>query len=487
MPYNTRRKSLSLPSLGIQLPNASRSHRPSTTKSSPVAESPQQPPQTQQQARLRLQQQEQEQQQQQQPPTKKVKRSHPSTSSSPVSPPRPRSSTATSIAKAVSFAERPKSSGRAAYEDTPPPSPGPTTDCKIDTEGISDVIVVGVIEQLEKTGNRPHLIKELATVLSSVSDAVSGYAHRPPRPPASSVLMMSSSANPGALLSSRLSAYMKRPGWTALSPCPLEKELTTVHPRKVYFFLTTRPRQEIPVDSSDIFAGPDAGGKGGKRIISPSVSSASVDEDAEAAEDRKREALSPSPEVDLSAQYLESGPGPDVAYHHSPTPADSFSGRSSLARDGSHGGSSSDSVLSHNHRAASPPLEGDEKEFTQTASSMRLRGMSLDELTVRPSTESMVDPQMEESEEERAKRNREAAEALFGAHHPHTMGLPMMSSPLVKPMVHVLEKEIKREGADMEMYESVSILGDSGMGLTWDTREVEEIRIEDLDDLFGAY
>jgi hypothetical protein len=47
------------------------------------------------------------------------------------------------------------------------------TDKKIDTEGINDDIVVGVIEQLENTGNRPHLIKELATVLSNISDAVS--------------------------------------------------------------------------------------------------------------------------------------------------------------------------------------------------------------------------------------------------------------------------------------------------------------------------
>jgi len=36
---------------------------------------------------------------------------------------------------------------------------------KIDTESIKDEIVVAVIEQLEKTGNRPHLLKELATIL----------------------------------------------------------------------------------------------------------------------------------------------------------------------------------------------------------------------------------------------------------------------------------------------------------------------------------
>lgn len=67
--------------------------------------------------------------------------------------------------------ERPKSSGR-AYDHTPPPSPVASGSIKVDTNGINDDIVVCVIEQLEKTGNRPHLIKELATVLSVINDAV---------------------------------------------------------------------------------------------------------------------------------------------------------------------------------------------------------------------------------------------------------------------------------------------------------------------------
>lgn len=154
MPYNTRRKSLSLPSLGIQLPSASRAHRPSISKASPTTETPQQPP------------------------PKKIKRSHTSNLSSPTSPPKHRSSISSSSVKVVSFADRPKSSGRAAYENTPPPSPGPTTNNKVDTDGINDDIVVGVIEQLEKTGNRPHLIKELAAVLTNVSDSVSRYGMR---------------------------------------------------------------------------------------------------------------------------------------------------------------------------------------------------------------------------------------------------------------------------------------------------------------------
>lgn len=315
-----------------------------------------------------------------------------------------------------------------------------------------------------------------------------------------------SSANPSALLSSRLAAYLRRPGWSALSPCPLGKELIPVHPRKVFYFLTTLPRQEIPIDSSDIISSPfigslGTGGKGGKRIISPSLSNASIDEDAESVEDRKRAALSPSPEVDLSVPELDMDvPGPEDDFDPPTTPAgSSFSGRSSLARDGTSGVSSGVIDLVHNHRAASPPLEGDEKEFTQTASSMRMRGMSLDELNIRESTEDgnsrMHDPtemQIEETEEEKATRNQEAAATLFGSHHEHGQGMDMvmMSSPLVKPVPAsgLSEGSVKREDmVDVEMKESTTILGDGAFGMGWDIRDPEAIELEELDDLLGGF
>lgn len=148
MPYNTRRKSVSLAALGIQVPSSSRAHRPSISKPAVATDA-------------------------QQPPTKRIKRSHTSDTASQTPAARPRSLTGTSTSsKSVTFAERPKSSGRTAYEHTPPPSPGAVGEAKVDTEGIHDEIVVGVIEQLEKTGNRPHLMKELAAVLSTTNDAV---------------------------------------------------------------------------------------------------------------------------------------------------------------------------------------------------------------------------------------------------------------------------------------------------------------------------
>ncbi|KAL8763720.1 MAG: hypothetical protein Q9184_000512 [Pyrenodesmia sp. 2 TL-2023] len=459
MPYNTRRKSLSLPSLGIQLPNASRAHRPSIPKAATAADSSPS-----------------------QPPTKKVKRAHTADDASPTSASRPRSSTSSSSNKFVSFAvERPRSSGRTAYEHTPPPSPRPMHDRKIDTEGINDDIVIGVIEQLEKTGNRPHLIKELSTVLSTTNDSVLG------------------SANPVALLSSRLAAYLRRDCWTALSPCPLAKELIPVHPRKVFYYLTTRSRQEIPADSSDIIASPlntpiNAEGEGGMRIISPSLSNASIDDDdSDAAELHKREAFSPSPEVDLSVPELDAVAQAKDDFYSPPTPAGStLSSRSSLARDGSSGSGSEDMNLTHNHRAQSPPLEGDEKEFTQTASNMRMRGMSFDEQNIRPSTEAVNDlpatvgeMHLDETEEEVAHRDQEDGVALFGGHqHAQEMGVAMMSSPFVKPMQSrvFMERVTKHSTTEVEMKGSNSIMGHQGYD--WTMREPENVQLEELDDLF---
>ena len=271
----------------------------------------------------------------------------------------------------------------------------------------------------------------------------------------------------------------------------------------MYYFLTTRPRQEIPSDSSDILGTPVidsllSGGKGGRRIISPSLSNPSVDEDQESAEDRRRAALSPSPEVDLTTHELDAAVA-EINFVTPPTPAGSFSGRSSLARDGSSANSPDAVSLSHNHRAASPPLEGDEKEFTQTASNMRMRGMSLDD-SVRPSLEgsnpeqeNVVDMQIDETEEEKAKRNSETAAYLFGG-NPDQIQIPnasmLSSSPLLKPGIGhaIVGKEIKTEDSTdtVEMEEPFSVLGDRGFGLGWDTREPENIGLDELDDLFGA-
>lgn len=146
MPYNTRRKSLSLPSLGIQLPHASRAHR-SNSKSEESS---------------------------QQPPAKRVKHSHDDNEPpSPISSPRSKPG---SPVPEVSLDKSTPLPRRSAVEHTPPPSPGDAPLVrKVDIEGINDDIVIGVIQQLEKTGNRPHLIKDLATILASTNESIAQY------------------------------------------------------------------------------------------------------------------------------------------------------------------------------------------------------------------------------------------------------------------------------------------------------------------------
>jgi hypothetical protein len=138
MPYNTRRKSLSLPSLGIHLP-VTHAERAAARLSPPSASAA---PDAAAAGAA------------ENPPAKKIKRSHDGQSPS-MSPPPKRNPV--------------------KFEHTPPPSPGADVDdleChsapprEIDLEGINDEIVEGVIVQLQTTGNRPHLVKELAAVLS---------------------------------------------------------------------------------------------------------------------------------------------------------------------------------------------------------------------------------------------------------------------------------------------------------------------------------
>ncbi|KAF2852392.1 hypothetical protein T440DRAFT_42050 [Plenodomus tracheiphilus IPT5] len=399
MGYNTRRKSLSLPSLGIQLPGAPRLARspPSTSDSQPTHLA------------------------------KKQKRSHSGSSASSPTQPRPTS---------LRFDEqRPKSSGRIA--DTPPPSPGGESGSnKVDTQGIDDEIVVGVIDQLQKTGNRPHLLKELATVLSPT------------------IPIVESSANPAAIISSRLATYLKRT-WTALSRCPLDKKLVGTHPKRVYYFLSTCPHQPIPTDGGNV---PSAA-----RIISPSLSSAaSEEEDLDA---RSRARMSPSPELDLS-DYDSNASDPFSNQSHPPTTAN----------------------IANNRRAQSPPLEKDEREFTQTASFLQQRRRSQEaERSASASAEppakkdiimEEISQSVEETEESAARKNSEAAAALFG-HLDHLSNFHAAltpSSPAVKAALHIEmpPPSLKRKQPKFEIDDDDD----------WTMRSPESIDVDELDDLF---
>ncbi|EFQ98205.1 hypothetical protein MGYG_01241 [Nannizzia gypsea CBS 118893] len=361
MGYNTRRKSLSLPSLGIHIPcsgrRASSSTTSTTTSTSTSASSNS---------------------------SSSSSSSSNSSSNSMAAPSSPLLKKQKRSHEADETVAAERQQRDAVLQHTPPPSPSQktattattTTTVKIDTDGIADDIVVAVIQQLEKTGNRPHLIKELAQVLSTTTSSIAN------------------SANAAALISSRLSLYLKRP-WTALAPCPIAKELIPVHPRKVFFYLTNSPRQPLPSSSSDILSPAPSPSVEKEVTPCPSLSLPDLDggadnqseddddRDDDREDDRSRMSLSPEVDLDYSLDMM-------VA-------TDSFA--SSLPLRQQQHSHSHGHRISHNHRAASPPLEGDEREFTLTASMVRerttgddgqagqLRGLLLDSpLGVPPST-----------------------------------------------------------------------------------------------------
>ncbi|ESZ91304.1 hypothetical protein SBOR_8303 [Sclerotinia borealis F-4128] len=412
MPYDTRRKSLNLPMLGIQLPEthaskaAARLSPPSTTRTTtttttttttitatPISE--------------------------QQNHSKKIKRFRTCSFSISPSPP-----------KRVHL----------KYEHTPPPSPPSSVhddveDVKveeikpreIDLDEIKDEIVEGVIVQLLKTGNTPHLVKQLAIILSR------------------SVKIVEQSANPSAIISSRLSTYLKRSSWSASSPCPVGKELETVHPRRTYFYLTTYPHQPIP-DPSQF---PQ------RTIISPSISSAESTSDGADGEGRR----SLSPEVDLSSEEYDD----DVSITP-PTPTGSFAGRHERSV--------------RNNRTSSPPLEKDEKEFTQTARGMQKRKFSGEalskpsDLTDMPSNVSNTPMKSVESD------------PFFG----EGRGLSVsntgifLNSPAMKPVL------ASKKSWDTTVETSHANWTPRWIGpLDWDMRSPETIDLDELDGMLDGF
>jgi len=339
----------------------------------------------------------------------------------------------------------------AKFENTPPPSPpasrpsiemdededmSPKT---IDMEGINDEIVEAVIIQLQNSGNRPHLVKELAAVLIQ------------------QLKIVQQSANPCAIISSRLATYLKRSGWSALAPCPLAKELESVHPRRTYFYLTTCPHQPLPDPAQASTLSQLAHSRS---IVSPSPSSAPSMSADESDMERRRE-LSPSPEVDLSSPEFDDM---DDDFAMPSTPIGSFSMRGFYmparpipSGSGRHG------------RAGSPPLEKDEKEFTQTADGLQKRKLSGDLVPsnnappIEQQTASLMDLERDES-------------SLFAV----MSGLPasFVSSPAIRPSTMSLN--FGRKDGDVDGWAKFE-----GM-LEWD-RSPENIELEELDGLLNDY
>jgi hypothetical protein len=344
---------------------------------------------------------------------------------------------------------------------------------EIDLEGINDEIVEGVIVQLQKTSNRPHLVKELAAILSTSVKIVETSVI-----PLETVMKLNQtltiidrSANPSAIISSRLSTYLKRPCWTALAPCPIAKELETVHPRRTYFYLTTYAHQPIP-DPAQAAAASEAIRFPQRTIISPSLSSAASRSD-EADTERRRE-LSPSPEVDLSSHDFEEVEDNDMVAP--PTPTGSFSGRPT------HQEPLTSSALSRNHRANSPPIEREENEFQQMVQGLQRRQLSQD-----------IDNQMKDSiaqpsyvlpdAEYTLSKHMDIDSELFGDNgKSHVAGHAVfVSSPAMKPLI-VSTVTTKRGLED-----TTGLWTRIEEQMEWDTRSPENIELDELDGLLNDF
>lgn len=222
----------------------------------------------------------------------------------------------------------------------------------------------------------------------------------------------------------------------------MAKELETVHPRRTYFYLTTYRHQPIPDPSTAQFPQ--------RAIISPSLSSiASRSDEADA--ERRRE-LSPSPEVDLSSPEFD---GDDAMTP--PTPTGSFSGRLE--------------PVIRNNRASSPPLEKDEKEFTQTARGMQKRKLTR-EIQMSGVPSDMEDHPMRSPD----------AEALFGdgKHlNPAHTGV-FASSPAMKPSFSIsgLKRGFEDSSSMWVRIEGV---------MEWDMRSPENVELDELDGMFDDF
>jgi hypothetical protein len=190
-----------------------------------------------------------------------------------------------------------------------------------------------------------------------------------------------------------------------------------------------------------------------------------------------RDALSPSPEIDLSSPEFDDMDD-DIAMPT--TPIGSLSMRlpqlhvAATTRHHHH---------PHHQRGASPPLEKDEKEFTQTADGLQKRKLSGDLLSA-SSTSTAAGAGAEPTEQQRAELYDVAREdSLFGdASRGLTVGVPsvpttmFVTSPAIRPSFAL---NLKKEG-EAESWSKLDNM------LEWD-RSPENIELDELDGLLTDF
>jgi hypothetical protein len=189
--------------------------------------------------------------------------------------------------------------------------------------------------------------------------------------------------------------------------------------------------------------------------------------------------MSPSPEVDLSTPELDHYESPMSTHEY-------FSHSHSLSQFSTH----ESSTTSLAQGQASPPLEGDEREFTQTATSLqqRRKSESMDFVFPQapaPKVEIVDETMADDSEESRARHNRSDAAALFGQGESHLSVAKvsfMESSPMLRPQVDLdISSVVGAVAVNKPELHEVRLVDDFSNFLC------ETVGMEELDDLFAKY
>lgn len=210
-------------------------------------------------------------------------------------------------------------------------------------------------------------------------------------------------------------------------------------------------------------------------------------------EERKREVLSPSPEVDLTVPAHEDSHVHAIA--ELTFPMDDFTVEEE------------DMVMQgvSTNRAPSPPLEQDEKEFTQTASVMQQRkqseqaehrlqlerlekqmsaspppslSMSVESMDSIPESFEIVE---DENEEKMVLSNQEAVAMLFGAGNVMQVMDYIATSPMLKPHT-VLHLDVTPQ-KDLV----IGAVHDKIDSAWHEIQSPETIELAELDDMLGAF
>jgi hypothetical protein len=271
---------------------------------------------------------------------------------------------------------------------------------------------------------------------------------------------------------------MKRP-WTNVAPCPIGKDLIGTHPKRLYFYLSNQPRLPFPEHERTV---------SNHRIISPSLTSATDDDDEHGT--RGRTELSPSPEVELTPPDLD---GLDIR-------GASLSRASSFPN--AHMGTEAPQTPGFGTGRTSPPLDLHEHEFTQTAESLQQRRRSeMEQRSRAQSVEVKVEVEVatpeedammvdSDSEDESAvRRCREAADAVFGQSDPN-FALRKAAVLASSPMMQAREMEPSTAFSARAVPFPLSLSFDDKMDAStaWmELKSPETVELDELECLFETY